>query len=103
MKAIMKYTKKPVTIEAAKYTYPAPKELREWLGESYGGETKNRSPEAKGEMQVITLEDGHDRFSILTAKHIATHGDYIIKGVKGEFYACKPDIFEMTYVEGEGL
>ena len=28
---------------------------------------------------------------------IAQWGDYIIKGVKGEFYPCKPDIFEMTY------
>jgi hypothetical protein len=27
----------------------------------------------------------------------ASVGDYIIKGVKGEFYACKPDIFLMTY------
>jgi hypothetical protein len=27
----------------------------------------------------------------------ASHGDYIIKGVKGEFYPCKPDIFELTY------
>lgn len=28
---------------------------------------------------------------------IASIGDYIIKGVKGEFYPCKPDIFEQTY------
>lgn len=30
-------------------------------------------------------------------EHVANIGDYIIKGVKGEFYPCKPDIFEMTY------
>ena len=30
-------------------------------------------------------------------KHICTEGDYIIKGVQGEFYSCKPDIFEQTY------
>ena len=30
-------------------------------------------------------------------KHICTEGDYIIKGVQGEFYPCKPDIFEQTY------
>jgi hypothetical protein len=29
--------------------------------------------------------------------HIVCPGDYIIKGIKGEFYPCKPDIFEMTY------
>jgi hypothetical protein len=28
---------------------------------------------------------------------LASKGDYIIKGVKGEFYPCKPDIFELTY------
>lgn len=33
----------------------------------------------------------------LEGQHIATEGDWIIKGVKGEFYPCKPDIFEMTY------
>ena len=36
---------------------------------------------------IDTLEDGHN----------VCPGDYIIKGVKGEFYPCKPDIFEMTY------
>ena len=33
----------------------------------------------------------------LEGKHIVSPGDYIIKGVKGEFYPCKPDIFEATY------
>lgn len=33
----------------------------------------------------------------LEGDHSAKPGDYIIKGVKGEFYPCKPDIFEMTY------
>lgn len=30
---------------------------------------------------------------------IAAHGDYIIRGIQGEFYPCKPDIFEQTYEE----
>lgn len=33
----------------------------------------------------------------LEGEHVATIGDYIIRGVKGEFYPCKPDIFEATY------
>ena len=45
------------------------------------------------EAEIRTLEDGIH----LTVKHIATEGDWIIKGVQGEFYACKPDIFEQTY------
>ena len=43
----------------------------------------------------IKQEDG----THLTVKHIATEGDWIIKGVQGEFYPCKPDIFEQTYEE----
>jgi hypothetical protein len=35
----------------------------------------------------------------LEGKHLALPGDWIIKGVKGEFYPCKPDIFELTYEE----
>lgn len=39
------------------------------------------------------------RFVIRTLEgnHLASLGDYIIKGVAGEFYPCKPDIFEATY------
>ena len=33
----------------------------------------------------------------LEGKHIVSENDWIIRGVKGEFYPCKPDIFEMTY------
>jgi hypothetical protein len=35
----------------------------------------------------------------LEGNMIASVGDWIIKGVKGEFYPCKPDIFESTYEE----
>jgi len=37
----------------------------------------------------------------MKVEHIATEGDYIIKGVQGEFYACKPDIFLQTYEQVE--
>ena len=40
-----------------------------------------------GDFQIDTLE----------GKMTASVGDYIIKGIKGEFYACKPDVFEQTY------
>lgn len=46
---------------------------------------------------VPTLEDGGGR-----AKHVASPGDWIIRGVAGEFYPCKPDIFEQTYEPVEG-
>jgi hypothetical protein len=34
---------------------------------------------------------------LLKGEHIANENDYIIKGIKGEYYPCKPDIFESTY------
>lgn len=38
-----------------------------------------------------------------TAKHVATVGDFVIRGVHGEFYFCKPDIFMETYEEVTGV
>ena len=45
----------------------------------------------KGGLIIKTLE----------GEHLASIGDYIIKGIQGEFYPCKPDIFEATYEEEE--
>lgn len=89
------YRKKPVVIEAVQFVYS--KEgiavLQEFCGFALGNFAKQRHPDAKGEVEIGTLEDG----THLTVKHIATEGDWIIKGVQGEFYPCKPDIFEQTY------
>lgn len=94
---VHKYRKKPVVIEAMQFVYS--KEgidaLRAWGGLSIGQVMKERHPSAKGEIEVKTLEDGR----ILKVVHIATEGDYIIKGIQGEFYSCKPDIFNATYEE----
>lgn len=43
----------------------------------------------------------HGHLTTLEGGHIICPGDYIIKGVKGEFYPCKPDIFELTYEEAK--
>ena len=89
----MKFKKKPVVIEAMVFNYPPSAELLSWLGDSYSGVSKQRHPGAVGELEIKTLEDGHDG----RVKHVASEGDYIIKGFKGEFYPCKPDIFHATY------
>jgi len=93
----MKYRKKPVVIEAIKFEYTSVgiEKLKSFCGESLGKLQKERGMDAVAEAEILTLEDGKR----LKAKHIATEGDYIIQGVMGEFYACKPDIFEMTYEE----
>lgn len=95
----MKFRKKPVVIEAVKFEYSEKgiAELRLFCGSALGTTRKDRSLLAIGEAEIGTLEDGVS----LTVKHIATEGDWIIKGVQGEFYACKPDIFEQTYEKVE--
>lgn len=89
----MKYRKKPVVIEAIQFTqnnFPEIKSFTNGLAHSFG---IRNSRDMAVSCIVPTLE----------GDHIATEGDYIIKGVKGEFYPCKPDIFEKTYeMVGEG-
>jgi len=91
----MKYRKKPVVIEAVEFVYTEEgiAKLREFCGSALGKIQKHRHPTAKAEAELGTLEDGIH----LTVKHIATEGDFIIRGVQGEYYACKPDIFWQTY------
>ena len=93
-----KYRKKPIVIEAMQFTYPPTSEFMVWFGQPVRT-TKARHPGAKAELEVLTLEDGADG----RAKHVATEGDWIIRGVQGELYPCKPDIFAATYeaVDGE--
>ena len=78
----MKYRKKPVVIDAMQYgPYTAPTlELTVFLQ----GAGASWSPEG---ITIPTLE----------GNHLARVGDFIIKGIAGEFYPCKPEIFEATY------
>lgn len=76
----MKFRKKPVVIEAVQWFKEGdhPAVIRKTANNRYGDE---------GIPWVPTLEGGH----------IVTPGDWIITGVKGEHYPCKPEIFAMTY------
>ena len=82
-----KYRKIPVEIEAVVYdgSLDSFKEVIDFIG--YIPEVIEGCETKKKFLKIKTLE----------GEHIASEGDYIIKGVKGEFYPCKPDIFEMTY------
>lgn len=77
----MKYRKKPVVIEAFRY-YIDPRP--DWFQDLV---TLN---------EIITYET-HCNINTLEGTMRGDYGDYIIQGVKGEIYPCKPDIFEMTY------
>ena len=89
----MRFRKKPVEIEAVQFTYPPTPELLAFCGDNIRNIRKARHPGAKAEADIVTLEDGSDG----RAKHVATEGDWIVKGVKGEIYPVKPDIFAATY------
>lgn len=105
------YRKKPVVIEAVQLQWSTWNEVCDFLG-----------PDNMGEHQAhgvwVDPKTGEYRFSetpppglapddaeigliipTLEGDHLARQGDWIIKGVKGEFYPCKPDIFEATYEE----
>lgn len=83
----MKYRKKPVIIEAIQFEDNSDRIME--IHEFMGGDTIRVNYEDKDNpyLKIETLEG--------TMK--ASVGDYIIKGVNGEFYPCKPDIFEKTY------
>lgn len=85
----MKFRKKPVVIEAVLWdeTKTTLRQLESmgmrWLGHTGHAER----PDECRHLRIETLEGGIS----------ATLGDWIIRGVKGEFYLCKPDIFAATY------
>ncbi len=83
----MKYRKKPVVIEAVQYMGTEESKIETW--HFCGG--KRMHVDVDGILVIETLE----------GPHIARVGDYIIKGVAGEFYPCKPWIFEQTYERAE--
>jgi len=94
---IKKYRKKPVVIEAYQwYKVSNYEEGVQRVVDYY------RTPELDANKKCKSCGDimhNHGLIDTLEGGHIVCGGDWIIKGVKGEFYPCKPDIFEMTYEE----
>lgn len=88
--AAMKFRKKPVEVEARQFDgrIRLHDPVAEWIEEN-GGKVAY-FPGAQ-ELRITTLE----------GEMIASAGDWIIQGVQGEFYPCKPDIFQATYEQVE--
>lgn len=86
-----KFRKKPVVIEAWLFdgTFGSATQFMSFSDDIFWVEGTSR--EAPGQVGINTLE----------GEMIASPGDWIIKGVKGEFYPCKPDIFAATYDPAE--
>ena len=83
-----KFRKKPVVIEAQQLlgSIDDAQALQAWANST------ERPVEVKSGLHGWCLA-----IQTLEGEHLATPGDWIIKGVKGEFYPCKPDIFALTY------
>ena len=78
----MKFRKKPVVIDAV-----------QWTGKNYD-EVSTFAYDSK---RAVFIGENILIITTLEGDMIANVGDWIIKGVKGELYPCKPDIFEETY------
>lgn len=87
MRVARKYKTKPVEIEAAHLSPESAKYVREWMTECGFEEHEDRHSEAGGLLAIKTLE----------GVMIANAGDYVIRGLRNEFYPCKPDVFHMKY------
>lgn len=98
----MKYHKKPVEIEAVQLTWANWGEVCDFVQLPWGPEGVHGCHSDKG-----VESDSGEKIGLiiptLEGNMLANENDYIIKGVHGEFYPCKPDIFEETYEPSIGL
>lgn len=113
MSSPTRYRKKPVVIEAAQLAHPYPAgvdprsdnyarnlqsaEVLDWLRAELGDAFDPLAEEFPVTGWSIDPRTGFLLIATLEGVMQAKPGDYIIRGVQGEFYPCKPDIFEATY------
>lgn len=92
-----KYRKKPVEIDAVQVSWKTWSEVCDLVGSIISD--GNPARHATGYSDHCGDASPYIEFTIPTLEGdmIARHGDWIIRGVKGEFYPCKPDIFVATY------
>jgi len=91
-----KFRKKPVVIEAFQMTKERRWDNSEWP--NWLNKAWQEDDNEPGALQIIPDTEGQE-LEIVTLEgcHQVTWDDWIIQGVKGELYPCKPDIFEATY------
>ena len=90
----MKYRKKPVEIEAMLFDIASAMDVAAWVNQHLD---PTESIDMAAGRWAIDPGDGALLIGTLEGVMRATPGDYIIRGVQGEFYPCKPDIFAETY------
>lgn len=85
----MKYRKKPIVIDAWQFRIAQDgPDIAKWCGGRFEEHPKPSDPTDIYSCIVIPTLEGNMQANL---------GDYVIKGVQGEFYPCKPDIFQETY------
>lgn len=89
------FRKKPVVIEAVQWSGNNLLEIVTFIDEKPQLDTV--FGRYQWESYVAAVAENGLIIQTLEGQHIASFGDWIIKGVKGEFYPCKPDIFAATY------
>lgn len=96
-----KYKKKPVVIEAVQLTWENWSEICDHAGVDPNGNQPNGVyVDAEGNTHDHPPDDGAKlglSIPTLEGTMLAVEGDWVIKGVQGEIYPCKPDIFAATY------
>lgn len=95
----MKYRKKPVVIEAIQLTRANAVKVYEWVHDCTA--IKTDMDLYKWDDYLSIIERKGMKIPTLEGDMKAQFGDYIIKGIQGEFYPCKPDIFLATYEVAE--
>lgn len=83
MVSVEQYVKKPIPVEAMRYTYHSWDELSKWMD----SHKQAYNLEVNGTLKIFTLEGWQ----------ICNPGSWVIRGVGGEFYSCREDIFNITY------
>lgn len=81
-----KYRKKPVVIEAIHFTGRNEVAMNVWVGKWH-----------KRYEEVLLYKDDEVYVNTLEGLMLISKNDYLIRGIQGEFYPCKPDIFEASY------
>ena len=92
-----KYRKKPVIIEAMQFNGTNAYDIKQFVGDSFTYYINDCAWQVgKGIPHIV-----NPTIHTLEGDMEVSKGDYIIKGVNGEFYPCKPDIFDKTYEKVE--
>jgi len=99
MGALTRWRKKPVVIEARNFSGDSAElhSIYQWIEENTQGSFDPHSDVIPG--SGVSIDPGTGFMLIATLEGVmqVKPGDWVIKGVQGEFYPCKPDIFDQTY------